>query len=175
LGDWEAAECAVTGANDDDLTPARFRFQRVMTAHNRESGPIRSFRDLLVWQDSMDLVTAIYRTTSKFPRAERYALVDQLRRAAVSVPSNIAEGHGRSRTADHLRYLSIAVGSLHELETQIEIARRLGYMTEDAGKELLGTSTTLGRMLGGLIASLKRRLSDHVAPPPKSQLPSPNS
>src|SRR6266567_3055655 len=100
------------------------------TAASRTSGPVHGYRDLIVWQDSMDLVVAIYRTTATFPKDERYSLVNQLRRAAVSVPSNIAEGQGRSRTGDYLRHLSVAVGSLSELETQILIARRLEYITE---------------------------------------------
>ena len=137
-----------------------------MTASTRASGPVRSYRDLLVWQDSMELVVTIYRTTSKFPREERYSLVDQLRRAAISLPSNIAEGHGRSRTGDYLRYLSVAVGSLHELETQIQISRRLEYISIDVEKELLDACTAIGRMLGALIRALRRRLP---------QLPTPNS
>jgi four helix bundle protein len=143
-----------------------------MTATGRVSGPVRSYRDLLVWQDSMELVVQIYRTTSKFPREERYSLVDQLRRAAISVPSNIAEGHGRSRTGDYLRYLSVAVGSLHELETQIQIATRLQYMSDDRATELLDACTAIGRMLGALIRALRHRLS---SPGSKPQIPTPNS
>lgn len=143
-----------------------------MTASSRVSGSIRSFRDLRVWQDSMDLVVEIYRTTSRFPKEERYSLVDQLRRAAVSVPSNIAEGHGRSRTGDYLRHLSIAVGSLHELETQVEIAMRLEYISDEVQKKLLGTCGGIGRMLGALIRALRHRLSTS---PSKSQLLTPNS
>ena len=78
-----------------------------MSVASRTSRPIRTYRDLIVWQDSMDLVVSIYRITATFPKEERYSLVSQLRRAAVSVPSNIAEGHGRSRTGDYLRYLSL--------------------------------------------------------------------
>jgi four helix bundle protein len=106
----------------------------------------------------MDLVVTIYDTTAKFPKEERYALVDQLRRAAVSLPSNIAEGHGRSRTGDYLRHLSIAVGSLMELETQVQIASRLGYVSAEHEKGLLESSTVLARMLAGLIRALRRRL-----------------
>lgn len=107
----------------------------------------------------MDLVVKIYHTTATFPKEERYSLVDQLRRAITSVPSNIAEGHGRSRTGDYLRHLSVAVGSLNEVETQIQIARRLEYITDDDQKRLLDSCTALGRMLGGLIRSLRRRLT----------------
>ena len=120
----------------------------------------------------MDLVVAIYRTTATFPKEERYSLVDQLRRAAVSVPSNVAEGHGRSRTGDYLRHLSVAVGSLSELETQIQIARRLEYITESDQKQLLDSCSQIGRMFGGLIRALRRRLASHI---PDSRLPAPDS
>ena len=136
-----------------------------MTTTNRPSNPVRGYRDLLVWQDSMDLVVKIYRTTSTFPKEERYSLVDQLRRAAISVPSNIAEGQGRSRTGDYLRHLSVAVGSLNELETQIQIATRLEYISEDVQKQLLDSCTSIGRMLAGLIRSLKRRLTTSTLTP----------
>src|SRR2546426_3945393 len=99
----------------------------------------------------MDLVVASYLLTAAFPREERYSLVDQLRRAAVSVPSNIAEGHGRSRTGDYLRHLSITVGSLNELETQVQIARRLEYISDNDQQTLLDSCAAIGRMLGGLI------------------------
>jgi len=113
----------------------------------------------------MELVVTVYRTTAEFPREERYSLVDQLRRASISVPSNIAEGHGRSRTGDYLRHLSIAVGSLHELETQLQIAKRLGYISDDVEKELLKTSMGIGRMLGALVRALRRRIA---SPTPNS-------
>jgi four helix bundle protein len=106
----------------------------------------------------MDLVVTIYHTTATLLKEERYCLVDQLHRAAVSVPSNIAEGHGRSRTGDYLRHLSVAVGSLMELETQVQIARQLGYIPKDAEEALLDASGVLGRMLAGLIRALRRRL-----------------
>jgi four helix bundle protein len=130
-----------------------------MTSSSRVTIPVRGYRDLLVWQDSMDLVVMIYRTTAAFPKNERYSLVDQLRRAAISVPSNIAEGQGRSRTGDYMRHLSVAVGSLSELETQIEIARRLDYISEDVQRNLLDSSKAIGKMLAGLIRSLRRRLA----------------
>jgi four helix bundle protein len=147
----------------------QYRFDATMTATVPASA-IRSYRDLLVWQAAMDVVVKIYRTTSTFPRNERYSLVDQLRRAAISVPSNIAEGHGRSRTGDYLRHLSIATGSLHELETQIQISRRLDYISDDAQKELLDACTAVGRMLGALIRALRRRLpgANLTSPDPRS-------
>src|SRR5439155_15717925 len=132
------------------------------TGPSRASGPVRGYRDLLVWQDSMDLVVAIYRITATFPKEERYSLVDQLRRAAVSVPSNVAEGHGRSRTGDYLRHLSVSVGSLSEVETQVQIARRLEYITEDDQRQLLDSCNAIAKMLGGLIRSLRRRLESRA-------------
>ena len=146
------------------------------TTATRTSGPIRGYRDLIVWQDSMDLVVAIYRITATFPKDERFSLVDQLRRAAVSVPSNIAEGHGRSRTGDYLRHLSVAVGSLNEVETQVQIARRLEYISEDDQRQALDSCNGIAKMLGGLIRALKRRLHNSgvgrqdpaINPPPDS-------
>jgi len=119
----------------------------------------------------MDLVVAIYRITATFPKEERYSLVDQLRRAAVSVPSNVAEGHGRSRTGDYLRHLSVSVGSLSEVETQVQIARRLEYITEDDQRQLLDSCNAIAKMLGGLIRSLRRRLESRAG----SQRISPDS
>src|SRR6476619_4506190 len=86
------------------------------------------YQELIVWQRAMDLVTRVYEATETFPQKELFGLTNQIRRAAVSVPSNIAEGQGRNTTADYLRFLSIARGSLQELETQILIASRLRYM-----------------------------------------------
>jgi len=91
---------------------------------------IRTFRDLLVWQKSMSLVTRIYQITKGFPREELYALTNQMQRCAVSVPSNIAEGHGRKSTKEYLRFLEIATGSLYELQTQLEISRNLDYLSK---------------------------------------------
>ncbi len=143
-----------------------------MSAPDRVSRPVRGYRDLLVWQEAMDLVVTVYRMTATFPKEERYALVDQLRRAAVSVPSNIAEGHGRSRTGDYLRFLSVAVGSLMEIETQVQIATRLGYISEEQQRGLLESTAVLARMLAGLIRALRRRLARRA---PDSPLPAPNS
>ena len=89
---------------------------------------MQSYRELLVWQKAMRLVTDIYRITSAFPKSETYALASQMQRAAVSIPSNIAEGHSLKHTKAYLRHLAIASGSLSELETQIDISKRLGYL-----------------------------------------------
>ena len=127
-----------------------------MTAHPNAS-PIHGYRDLRVWQMAMDLVVEVYCTSESFPKRETYGLTAQCRRAAVSLPSNIAEGHGRKHLGDYLHQLSIANGSLMELETQILIAGRMGYLSSDKADALLRRSSDVGRMLAGLIAALKRR------------------
>jgi four helix bundle protein len=88
---------------------------------------IRNYRDLAVWQLGMDIALQVYQATKDFPTDERFGLTSQLRRAAASVPANIAEGHARSSTRDYLRYIAIAIGSLAETATFIELAGRLGY------------------------------------------------
>lgn len=114
---------------------------------------MRGHKDLLVWQKAMELVVATYRLTRGFPKFEVYGLAGQMQRAAVSVPSNIAEGHALKQTQAYVRHLAIASGSLAELETQLEIACRLGYLssTDEPIAELAGE---IGRMLAGLRRSL---------------------
>ena len=111
---------------------------------------MKGHRDLEVWQKSMKFVTALYQQTTAFPKRELYGLTNQLRRAAVSVPSNIAEGCGRSSKKEFHQFLSLARGSLLEVETQIEIARDLGYVSGNKCGELLAKSNEIGRMLNGL-------------------------
>lgn len=118
---------------------------------------VRSYRDLQVWQGGMDLVVQVYRFSRPFPKEETYGLRSQVRRAAVSIPANIAEGHGREHLGDYLHHLSIATGSLMELETHCEIAARLSYVTADAVRAALERTGEVGRMLAGLIRALKRR------------------
>jgi len=119
---------------------------------------LRSHRDLKVWQLGMRLVKEVYRLSQKWPNAERYGLCDQARRAAVSVPANIAEGHGRQTTKDFLRFVSIAMGSLAELETYLLLSVELGYCSaEDVGGPMRGCDGE-GRMLRGLQKSLRSRL-----------------
>lgn len=91
--------------------------------------PIRHFRQLIVWQKSMDLVEDVYKLTASLPTEEKFGLCSQMRRCAVSIPSNIAEGYNRSHLGDYLRFLSIAKGSAGELQTQLEISARLGFTT----------------------------------------------
>lgn len=116
---------------------------------------IKSYQDLIVWQKAMDLVQLVYKASKKIPDEERYLLTSQLRRSAISIPSNIAEGQARQSTAEFLNFLSIARGSRAELETQIFIAKRLGYLNPATVQELLGLSEEVSRLLNRLIASLK--------------------
>lgn len=118
---------------------------------------VNSFRDLRVWQDGIRLVTECYRVTRTFPDDERFGLVNQLRRSAVSVPANIAEGWGRQSTKDYLRYLAIANGSLAELETHLEIAAALGFLSQEAHATLTDDIHRLARMLNRLKQSLRQR------------------
>src|SRR6266545_6399370 len=118
--------------------------------------PVRSYRDLLVWQQAMDLAQALYRATKGFPSEERYGLVAQLRRAAVSVASNIAEGHARS-LGDYIRHLLVSSGSLTEIETQFVLGERLGFLPPEQVESLLQACDQIGRMLGGLRKSLRAR------------------
>jgi four helix bundle protein len=119
--------------------------------------PVNSHRDLLVWQKGMDLVTACYRLTRKFPKSEEYGLKAQLQRAAVSVPANIAEGKGRGATGAYLNHLSIAAGSLAEVDTHLGVAERLGYITQLEVEEITKQLEEVGRMLTGLRKSLDQQ------------------
>ena len=120
---------------------------------------VSSYRDLMVWQRAMDFVVGCYRISEGFPKKETYGLGSQLQRAAVSLPANIAEGHGRQSTKEYLHHLSIAYGSLLEAETHLQIAVRLGYVESEAVRGLFDQASELGRMLNGLMTSLKRKLS----------------
>jgi four helix bundle protein len=118
---------------------------------------VESHRDLLVWQKAMDLVVTCYQITKTFPKNEMYGLASQLQRAAVSIPSNIAEGRARQYSKEFLQYLSIACGSLAEVETHIQIAERLNYIDSDNVKQLLDKTAEIGRMLNGLRRSIEKR------------------
>lgn len=113
------------------------------------------FQDLKVWHDAMTLVEDVYRVTSHFPVDERFGLTAQIRRAAVSVPSNIGEGKRRKRQRAFLYHLDIALGSQGEVEVQLEIARRLGFIGQDDDTRVLDRAAQVGRMLNGFIASLQ--------------------
>ena len=114
-----------------------------------------SFRDLEVWQESMRLVEDVYRLTRRFPADERFGLTSQVRRAAVSIPSNIGEGGRRKRRKAHLNHLDIALGSQAEVDVQLEIARRLAYVTDVEHRQIGDRVGRVGRMLNGLIESLQ--------------------
>jgi len=114
------------------------------------------YENLDVWRESMALVTKIYNLLQSFPNDERFALSDQIRRSAVSIPSNIAEGSTRNSRKEFIQFLYIALGSVCELETQLMIARNVGYIKELTS--ILDHTTRIKKMLNGLISSLKRSL-----------------
>jgi len=116
---------------------------------------IKSYQDLIAWQKAMDLTVAVYRATASFPREEIYGLTSQLRRAATSIPSNIAEGQGRNSTGEFLQFLGHARGSLFEVETQLLVASKLGMLDSQAATGLLENTSELSRILSGLIGSLR--------------------
>ena len=121
---------------------------------------VRSYCELIAWQKAMDLVQVVYTATKGFPREEIYGLTSQLRRAAVSVPSNIAEGQGRKSTGEFLHHLSIAYGSLMEVETQLMIAERLGYLEKRDVAHKTELTAEVGRLINGLANSLSSK-TDH--------------
>jgi four helix bundle protein len=123
------------------------------------SSHIRSHRDLIVWQKAMNLVEAVYSATASFPKEERYALTSQIRRAVVSVPSNIAEGQGRRMAKEYLYFLAYARGSLLELDTQLEIALRLRYLTKEKYSDLHTQLDEVARILNGLMRSIEHSSS----------------
>ena len=116
--------------------------------------PARNYRDLIVWKKSFDLTLLIYRETASFPREEKYGITAQLRKACVSIPSNIAEGEGRKSAIEFRRYLSIALGSLKEAETQILISDALGYFKPNTAAKFMEMAAEIGRLLSGLSKSL---------------------
>jgi four helix bundle protein len=115
---------------------------------------VASHKDLLVWQRSMDLVETVYRFTASFPATEQWGLISQMRRAAISVPSNIAEGYGRQATGEYRHHVSFARGSLLELETQILLARRLKYLQAVDAEPVLKEIDQISRMLATLVSKL---------------------
>lgn len=116
---------------------------------------IRSHRDLIVWQRSMDLVTAVYKLTEEFPKSELYGLTSQIRRCAASVPANIAEGQGRRLAGEFLQFLGNARGSLLELDTHLEIAVRLGMLNRELHSTLMEQLMEVRKLLNGLMRSIR--------------------
>lgn len=116
---------------------------------------IKTFRDLIVWQKSISFVAEIYKMTNVFPKEEQFSLTSQLRRAAISIPSNIAEGFGRHTRKEYIRFLQIAIGSTFELQTQIEIAKNLNFISQENFSRVFELSREIERMLSSLITKLK--------------------
>ena len=114
------------------------------------------FKDLIVWQKSMDLVVMVYQNVKILPKEELYALSDQIRRSAVSIPSNIAEGQQSNSPNEFIHFLSIAKGSLGELETQLLLCEKLGYIETDQINSLMNLINEVGRLLNGLLNSLMK-------------------
>ena len=119
---------------------------------------LKSFRDLRIWQLAMELVEVVYKVTKQFPKEELYGLTSQIRRAAVSIPSNIAEGHTREHTKEFLHHLSMAQASLAELDTQLELSQRLNYLSEETLTQLSQHMVSLGKQQYALRNALLRRL-----------------
>lgn len=115
----------------------------------------RDYRDLIAWQKAMDFAEVVYAATQRFPDEEKYGLTSQLRRSAVSVASNIAEGQGRYSDAEFVRFLSIANGSLREAETQLQLAQRFGYLDSATFDTAFESAREVGRLIAGLKRSLQ--------------------
>ncbi len=118
---------------------------------------VKDFKDLIVWQKAKQLAVLLYKVTKKFPRSEQFGLISQLQRAAVSIPSNISEGHTRQHTKEFIQFLYIALGSAAELETQLMISKELGYLKADDCDSVSINLREVQKMLNGLIFSLRRR------------------
>ena len=118
---------------------------------------VKSFRDLLVWQKSMKMTITVYQLTQGFPKEETYGLASQMRRSAVSIPSNIAEGHGRLNTGEYRQFLGIARGSNFELQTQLEIARNLKMGNDKLIEQAESLSHEVGKMIFGVLESIKEK------------------
>jgi four helix bundle protein len=125
---------------------------------------VKSYKDLIAWKCAISLVTEIYTATLAFPREETYGLTRQMRRASISIASNIAEGHGRATRGEFAQFLCHARGSLYELETQLVIAQKLCYVRSDNERHLVAAIDELGRILNGLVSSIQRRKLGVTAP-----------
>ncbi len=119
--------------------------------------PIQSYRDLRVWQEGMNLAENCYRLTRAYPKAEMYGMTSQIRRAAASIPANIAEGNGRENRGEYIQFLRIAQGSLKELETHLLLSVRVSLASREAINPLLTQCETVGKMLRALIRSLQKK------------------
>lgn len=119
---------------------------------------MKTFRDLLIWQKAMALVTHTYTVTTNFPKDEQFGLTSQIRRCSISIPSNVAEGFGRGTNKDYYRFLTISIGSLFEFQTQIEIAYNLKYISETEFNTIFENSRELERMLSSFMNKVKETL-----------------
>ena len=126
---------------------------------------IRSYQDLIAWQKGMDLVELIYQLSAEFPSDERFGLTAQVRRAAVSIPCNVAEGFGRSSRSDYVRFLDIARGSAYEVETQVLIAVRIGFAEETSAARAMSLVKEIQRILAGLMNALRKSNKENVRGP----------
>ncbi len=118
---------------------------------------MNGFRDLLVWQKGMELVSKVYKLQESFPKEEQYALSSQIRRSAISIPSNIAEGYGRHHKQDFARFLEIARSSLYELQTQLEIVKNVGYLTDGELSQVIVVCHDLEKMLNSFIKTISEK------------------
>ncbi len=116
---------------------------------------MKTYRDLIVWQKSIHFVSKVYQISKTFPKEEIYGLTSQMRRSAISIPSNIAEGYGRKSTDDYLRFLQIAISSLYEIQTQLEISINLKYLSKNNYEKVYELSREIERMLSSLIRKIK--------------------
>ena len=116
-----------------------------------------NFRNLLIWQKSISLTTKIYNSTKNFPKEEIFGLTSQIRRSSISIPSNIAEGFGRDSNKEYLRFLNISIGSLFEMQTQLEIAKNIQYLNDEEFNNLYDDSREIERMLVSFISKIKER------------------
>lgn len=127
-----------------------------------------SFRDLIAWQKGIALITDVYRATAAFPTRERYGLIDQLCRAVVAIPSDIAEGKGRVSKKEFLQMLARARGSSYEVQTQLEASKNVGYLTEDLYNDLIEKAGEVSRLLNGLIRNLQKQIAADRDDPSKN-------
>lgn len=130
-------------------------FHLVSFGHMNAKSTVLSYRDLFAWQKAIELSVVIYKDTQEFPKVERYGLISQMRRAAASIPANIAEGNARNPTGEYRQHLGIASGSLAELETFITISNRIGYLTEARTKHLQAQCAEVGKLINGILRSLR--------------------
>lgn len=117
-------------------------------------GSVKTYRDLLIWQKAMELVTQVYSITNSFPDSEKFGLTSQLRRSSISIPANIAEGYGRKSPGDFKRFLNISMGSLFELQTELEIAKNLDFIPNEIFSKLHEDSREIERMMSSFITKV---------------------